>query len=59
MGKSYGDIYGSTLWGSQNTINFNEISYYIYAVDQLKTRSLADSAVMEGFGCASEAIRTM
>jgi len=59
MCNGYGAIYGSTWWGSQNTINFNEISYYIYAVDQLKTRSLADGAVMEGFGCASEAIRTM
>lgn len=59
MGNGYGAIYGSTWWGSQNAINFNEISYYIYAVDQLKTRALADGAVMEGFGCASEAIRTM
>ena len=59
MGNGYGAIYGSTWWGSQNTINFNEISYYIYAVDQLKTRALADGAIMEGFGCASESIRTM
>lgn len=59
MSNGYGAIYGSTWWGSQNAINFNEISYYIYAVDQLKTRALADGAVMEGFGCASEAIRTM
>ena len=59
MGNGYGAIYGSTWWGSQNNINFNEISYYIYAVDQLKTRALADGAIMEGFGCASEAIRTM
>ena len=59
MGNGYGAIYGSTWWGSQNAINFNEISYYIYAVDQLKTRALADGAVMEGFGCASETIRTM
>jgi len=56
---SWGSIYGETWWGSQNTIDFNEISYYIYAVDQLKTRALTDGAVMEGFGCASEAIRTM
>lgn len=56
---SWGSIYGETWWGSQNTINFNEISFYIYAVDQLKTRALADGAIMEGFGCASEAIRTM
>ena len=56
---SWGAIYGSTWWGSQNTINFNEISYYIYAVEELKTRALADGAIMEGFGCASEAIRTM
>jgi len=56
---SWGSIYGQTWWGSQNTIDFNEISYYIYAVDQLKTRALTDGAVMEGFGCASEAIRTM
>ncbi len=59
MGNGYGAIYGSTWWGSQNSINFNEISYYIYAVDELKTRALADGAIMEGFGCASEAIRTM
>jgi hypothetical protein len=59
MGNGYGAIYGSTWWGSQNTINFNEISYYIYAVDELKTRALADGAIMEGFGCASESIRTM
>jgi hypothetical protein len=59
MGNGYGAIYGSTWWGSQNDINFNEISYYIYAVDELKTRALADGAIMEGFGCASEAIRTM
>lgn len=57
MGNGYGAIYGSTWWGSQNTINFNEISYYIYAVDQLKTRALADGAIMEGFGCAAEDIR--
>jgi len=57
MGNGYGAIYGSTWWGSQNTINFNEISYYIYAVDQLKTRALADGAVMEAFGCAAEDIR--
>ncbi len=57
MGNGYGAIYGSTWWGSQNTIDFNEISYYIYAVDQLKTRALADGAVMEGFGCAAEEIR--
>ena len=50
---SWGAIYGSTWWGSQNSINFNEISYYIYAVDELKTRALADGAIMEGFGCAS------
>lgn len=56
---SWGSIYGETWWGSQNTIDFNEISYYIYAVDQLKTRALTDGAIMEGFGCASEAIRTM
>ena len=56
---SWGSIYGETWWGSQNTIDFNDISYYIYAVDQLKTRALTDGAVMEGFGCASEAIRTM
>ena len=54
---SWGAIYGSTWWGSQNSINFNEISYYIYAVDQLKTRALADGAVMEAFGCAAEDIR--
>lgn len=59
MGNAYGSIYGETWWGSQNAINFNEISYYIYAVDQLKTRALTDGAIMEGFGCASEAIRTM
>ena len=59
MGNAYGSIYGSTWWGSQNDINFNEISFYIYAVDQLKTRALADGAVMEAFGCAAEAIRTM
>lgn len=59
MGNGYGAIYGSTWWGSQNSINFNEISYYIYAVDELKTRALADGAIMEGFGCASESIRTM
>ena len=58
-GNGYGAIYGSTWWGSQNSINFNEISYYIYAVDELKTRALADGAIMEGFGCAAEAIRTM
>tara|TARA_R110000822_G_scaffold91101_1_gene210199 strand:+ start:562 stop:861 length:300 start_codon:yes stop_codon:yes gene_type:complete len=58
-GNGYGAIYGSTWWGSQNSINFNEISYYIYAVDALKTRALADGAIMEGFGCAAEAIRTM
>jgi len=57
MGNGYGAIYGSTWWGSQNTINFNEISYYIYAVDQLKTRALTDGAIMEGFGCAAEDIR--
>ena len=56
---SWGAIYGSTWWGSQNTINFNESIFYIYAVDELKTRALADGAIMEGFGCASEAIRTM
>jgi len=56
---SWGSIYGETWWGSQNTIDFNDISYYIYAVDQLKTRALTDGAIMEGFGCASEAIRTM
>lgn len=56
---SWGSIYGETWWGSQNAINFNEISYYIYAVDQLKTRALTDGAIMEGFGCAAEAIRTM
>lgn len=54
---SWGAIYGSTWWGSQNSINFNEISYYIYAVDELKTRALADGAIMEGFGCAAEDIR--
>lgn len=54
---SWGSIYGETWWGSQNTINFNEISFYIYAVDQLKTRALADGAIMEGFGCAAEDIR--
>ena len=54
---SWGSIYGETWWGSQNTINFNEISYYIYAVDQLKTRALTDGAIMEGFGCAAEDIR--
>ena len=54
---SWGAIYGSTWWGSQNSINFNEISYYIYAVDQLKTRALSDGAIMEGFGCAAEDIR--
>ena len=59
MGNAYGSIYGETWWGSQNAINFNEISYYIYAVDQLKTRALTDGAIMEGFGCAAEAIRTM
>ena len=59
MGNGYGAIYGSTWWGSQNDINFNEISYYIYAVDELKTRALADGAIMEGFGCESESIRTM
>lgn len=58
-GNGYGSIYGSTWWGSQNDINFNEISFYIYAVDQLKTRALADGAVMEAFGCAAEVIRTM
>jgi hypothetical protein len=57
MGNGYGAIYGSTWWGSQNDINFNEISYYIYAVDQLKTRALTDGAIMEGFGCAAEDIR--
>ena len=57
MGNGYGAIYGSTWWGSQNTINFNEISFYIYAVDQLKTRALADGATMEAFGCAAEDIR--
>jgi hypothetical protein len=52
-GNGYGAIYGSTWWGSQNDINFNEISYfYIYAVDELKTRALADGAVMEAFECA-------
>lgn len=56
---SWGSIYGETWWGSQNTIDFNEISYYIYAVDQLSTRAKADGAIMEGFGCATEAIRTM
>lgn len=56
-GNGYGSIYGSTWWGSQNDINFNEISFYIYAVDQLKTRALADGAVMEAFGCAAEDIR--
>ena len=56
---SWGSIYGETWWGSQNASNFNEISYYIYAVDQLKTRALDDGAIMEGFGCASESIRTM
>ena len=59
MGNGYGAIYGSTWWGSQNSINFNESIFYIYAVDELKTRALADGAIMEGFGCASEAIRTM
>ena len=59
MGNGYGAIYGSTWWGSQNDINFNESIFYIYAVDELKTRALADGAIMEGFGCASEAIRTM
>ena len=59
MGNAYGSIYVETWWGSQNAINFNEISYYIYAVDQLKTRALDDGAIMEGFGCAAEAIRTM
>lgn len=59
MGNGYGAIYGETWWGSQNAINFNEVSYYIYAVDELKTRALADGAIMEGFGCASESIRTM
>lgn len=59
MGNGYGAIYGSTWWGSQNSINFNEISYYIYAVDELKTRALADGAIMEGFGCAAEVIRAM
>ena len=54
---SWGSIYGETWWGSQNTINFNEISFYIYAVDQLKTRALTDGAIMEGFGCAAEDIR--
>ena len=47
MGNGYGAIYGSTWWGSQNSINFNEISYYIYAVDALKTRALADGAIMD------------
>ena len=50
---SWGSIYGETWWGSQNAINFNEISYYIYAVDQLKTRALDDGAIMEGFGSFS------
>lgn len=54
---SWGSIYGTTWWGSQNTINFNQISFYIYAVDQLKTRALADGAVMEAFGCLAEDIR--
>ena len=56
---SWGSIYGETWWGSQNASNFNEISYYIYAVDQLKRRALSDGAIMEGFGCAAESIRTM
>ena len=54
---SWGAIYGSTWWGSQNTINFNESIFYIYAVDELKTRALEDGAIMEAFGCAAEDIR--
>lgn len=57
MGNGYGAIYGSSWWGSQNDINFNEISFYIYAVDELRQRALADGAVMEAFECASEDIR--
>ena len=57
MGNGYGAIYGSTWWGSQNTINFNESIFYIYAVDELKTRALEDGAIMEAFGCAAEDIR--
>ena len=56
-GNGYGSIYGSTWWGSQNTINFNEISFYIYAVDQLKTRALADGGIIEAFECVSKTLR--
>lgn len=61
--KGYGSIYGSTWWGSgdafTNTIGWGSAMFYILDPAQFQQRALADGAIMEGFGCASESIRTM
>ena len=57
MISGYGSIYGSTNGGEQPTVNFTAVADYIYAIEQLKDRALARGGVMEGFGCAAEAVR--
>jgi hypothetical protein len=59
MANPYGAIYGTTWWGSQNSIDFGNVIFYIYAADRLKTRALDAGGLVEGFGCIAEGIREM